>query len=77
MNCMGTIQNTYKKEIIDSVDSAVLFTDWLCNNNNIFVIDSLQYNHRLHDQSNFMISKAKPYNNFVLNVLLNKIKNSI
>ena len=47
------------------------------NNNNIFVIDSLQYNHRLHDQSNFMISKAKPYNNFVLNVLLNKIKNSI
>ena len=77
MNCMGTIQHTYKKEIIDSVDSAVLFTDWLCNNNNIFVIDSLQYNHRLHDQSNFMISKAKPYNNFVLNVLLNKIKNSI
>jgi hypothetical protein len=74
MNCMGTIQHTYKREIIDSLDSAVLFTDWLCNNNNIFVIDSLQYNHRLHDQSNFKISKAKPYNIFVLRILLNKIK---
>ena len=39
--CMSNIQHNYKREVIDSLDSAVLFTDWLFNNNNIFVLESL------------------------------------
>lgn len=74
---MNTLQFTYKREIIDSLDSAVLFTDWLCNNNNIYVVANLHYNHRLHDKSNYMLSKAHIYSNMVLSNLINKVKNSI
>lgn len=74
---MNDLQFTYKREIIDSVDSAVLFTDWLYNNNNIYVVKDLHYNHRLHDKSNYVLSKSHIYNDMVLNNLLNKIKNSI
>jgi hypothetical protein len=75
--CMINIQNNYKREVIDALDSAVLFTDWLFNNNNIFVLESLYYNHRLHDQSNYILSKSHSYSKSVLNMLFNKIKNSI
>lgn len=74
---MNTLQFTYKREIIDSLDSAVLFTDWLCNNNNIYVVENLHYNHRLHDKSNYVLSKARIYSNMVLSNLINKVKNSL
>jgi len=46
----------YDRNIIDSLDSAVLFTDWLCDNNNIFVVNNLMYKHRLHPHSNYVVS---------------------
>ena len=75
--CMINIQKNYRREVIDSLDSAVLFTDWLFNNNNIFVLESLHYNHRLHDQSNYNLSKSHSHSKSVLNMLFNKIKSSI
>jgi hypothetical protein len=75
--CMINIQNNYRRDVIDSLDSAVLFTDWLFNKNNIFVLESLHYNHRLHDQSNYVLSKSHSYSKSVLNMIFNKIKNSI
>ena len=75
MNCMNNIQHTYKREEIDCLDSAVLFTDWLNNNNNFFVVESLKYNHRLHDKSNYVLSNSHSYRNHVLNMLFNKIYN--
>jgi len=75
-NCMKDIQYTYKRDIIDSLDSAVLFTDWLKNNNNFLIVKNLNYNHRLHTTSNYMISKAKKHENDVKKMLYNKITNS-
>ena len=68
---MNKLQFLYKREIIDSLDSAVLFTDWLCNNNNIYVVENLHYKHRLHDKSNYILSKSHSYSNIVLSNLLN------
>ena len=77
INCMKNIQHTYKREVIDSLDSAVLFTDWLFNNNNIFIVQTLEYKHRLHDKSNYILSKSHSYSKLVLNMLFNKIKSSL
>jgi hypothetical protein len=75
IQCMDCVQHDYKREVIDSLDSAVLFTDWLLSNN-IFVVESLHYKHRLHDQSNYMLSKSHSYSSIVLDMLLSKITNS-
>jgi hypothetical protein len=72
---MNDLQFSYKREIIDSLDSAVLFTDWLYNNNKIYVVQNLHYNHRLHNKSNYVLSTSHSYSNMVLNNLINKIKN--
>lgn len=72
---MNGLQFSYKREIIDSLDSAVLFTDWLYNNNNIYVVQNLHYNHRLHNKSNYVLSTSHSYSNMVLSNLINKIKN--
>ena len=77
INCMNDIQHNYKREIIDALDSAVLFTDWLLDNNNIFVVESLHYKHRLHDQSNYMLSNSHSHSESVNNMLFNKIKDSL
>jgi len=73
---MNNLQFSYKREIIDSLDSAVIFTDWLCNNNNIYVVQNLHYHHRLHDKSNYILSKSHIYSSMVLTNLFNKVKNS-
>jgi hypothetical protein len=75
IECMNNIQYTYKREEIDCLDSAVLFTDWLSNDNMFFVIEKLNYKHRLHEKSNYMLSKSHSYSNYVLNKLFNKICN--
>lgn len=68
-------QYLYKRDIIDSLDSAVLFTDWLCGKNKVFVVENLIYSHRCHPDSNYMLSKSKKYTDLVRNNLLSKIKN--
>ncbi len=45
--------NDYKRDTIDSMDGAVLFTDWLCNNK-VFVVKNMIYKHRLHSNSTYM-----------------------
>jgi hypothetical protein len=76
IQCMDCVQHDYKREVIDSLDSAVLFTDWLLSNN-IFVVESLHYKHRLHDQSNYVLSNSHSYSSIVLDMLLSKITNSL
>lgn len=68
---------TYDRNIIDCLDSAVLFTDWLCDNNNVFVVKNLIHKHRIHPNSNYMVSNSKKYTNSVENNLKLKITNSI
>jgi glycosyltransferase involved in cell wall biosynthesis len=72
LSCMT--QETYDRNIIDSLDSAVLFTDWLCKNNTVFIVEDLKYNHRLHPESNYMRSPTRQYEPFVRNLLIEKVK---
>jgi len=71
---MEYIQQQYDRHVIASVDSAVLFTDWLMNNNKVYMVPELQYGHRLHPNSNFLLTQSKYDRNEVLNGLLKKIK---
>ena len=64
---------TYKREIIDCLDSAVLFTDWVYNKK--LVVENLTYSHRSHPNSNYCLSESKKYTNIVENNLISKIKN--
>jgi hypothetical protein len=68
---------TYDRNIIDCLDSAVLFTDWLCENNNVFIVKDLIHKHRIHPNSNYMVSNSKKYTNSVEHNLKLKITNSI
>ena len=76
-NCMKDIQQSYDRKYIDSLDSSVLFTDWLSNSNIFKVVDLLQYKHRVHPNSNYVLSKSHEYENETKNMLITKIKNSI
>lgn len=64
----------YERHIIDSLDSNVIFTDWMCKKNTIFVVDNLIYKHRIHSQSNYELSIGKQYIEIVRHQLLDKIK---
>lgn len=72
-NCMNVHKNKYIREQIDALDSAVLFTEWLTTGNKIFVVDNLVYGHRVHDQSNYRVSKSHSYSNQILHMLYNKV----
>ena len=54
IKCMS--QYTYERSTIDSLDSNVLFTDWLYNNNTVYIVDNLKYKHRIHPNSNHALS---------------------
>lgn len=54
IKCMS--QYTYERATIDSLDSNVLFTDWLYNNNTVYIVDNLKYKHRVHPNSNHALS---------------------
>lgn len=64
----------YDRDIIDSLDSAVLFTDWICSGYFVKVIKGLTYHHRLHPQSNYTISKARKHEIIVKKQLFEKIQ---
>lgn len=72
IQCMS--DQKYDRNQIDSLDSAVLFTDWLCKGNKVKVIKDMTYNHRLHPNSNYVKSSGKKYERKVREELLNKIK---
>jgi glycosyltransferase involved in cell wall biosynthesis len=72
LSCMT--KETYDRNIIDSLDSAVLFTDWLCGYNTVFIVKNLKYHHRLHPESNYMKSPTRHYETFVRNLLIEKVK---
>ncbi len=75
IKCMNNIINLYKRDEMDCVDSAVLFTEWLLDGNNIFVVENLHYKHRLHPNSNYMKKSSTSKPDLILNQLLNKIIN--
>ena len=54
IRCMS--QYIYNRVTIDSLDSNVLFTDWLYNNNSVYIVDNLKYKHRVHSNSNHALS---------------------
>ena len=64
----------YDRDFIASVDSAVLFTDWLMNKNKVYMVPELEYGHRLHPNSNFLLTQSKHDRNAVLNGLLTQLK---
>lgn len=72
INCMS--KYTYKREIIDSLDSAVLFTDWICDKNYVYVVDGMIEHHRLHPLSNYVTSNARKYEKNVRKELFQKLK---
>jgi glycosyltransferase involved in cell wall biosynthesis len=72
IGCMSLYN--YNRTFIDSLDSAVLFTDWLYHKNKIYVVDDLIYKHRLHSNSNYMISSARRYEGQVKHQLFEKIR---
>jgi hypothetical protein len=70
---MNAHKNKYAREQIDALDSAVLFTEWLTSGNTIYIVDNFIYGHRLHDQSNYRVSKSHSYSNQILHMLYNKV----
>jgi hypothetical protein len=72
--CMEFVQQKYDRHLIDSVDSAVLFTDWLLDKNKVYIVPNLEYGHRLHSNSNFILTSAKSDRNQILKGLLEQIK---
>lgn len=75
-DCMKDIQYSYDRKYIDSLDSAVLFTDWLANKNIFKVIESLHYKHRVHPNSNYVVSNSREYENQTKHMLISKIMNT-
>lgn len=75
INCMN--KYTYDRYIIDSLDSAVLFSDWLCNNGKVYVVPDMIYRHRCHPQSNYVLSKSHRYANDVKRNIINKVIESV
>jgi glycosyltransferase involved in cell wall biosynthesis len=73
-SCMNNPNLNYDRHQIDSQDSSVLFTEWICNNNFVKVVSGLKYKHRTHQLSNYVTSTGKQYEAFVLNCLFNKVK---
>jgi|TARA_B100000902_G_C27217141_1_gene867647 glycosyltransferase involved in cell wall biosynthesis len=73
--CMKEGFETYNREIIDCLDSAVLFTDWIKNKNKIMVVKDLSYYHRLHPNSNYMNGRSRQYERMVKNKLYTDITN--
>jgi GT2 family glycosyltransferase len=76
MDCMNKYKDFHKREIMDVLDSAVLFTDWLQNNNKFIVINNLIYGHRLHPNSNYNVSPSHKHRDNVLKFLYSIIQNS-
>ena len=75
VSCMKKGFDTYNRDIIDCLDSAVLFTDWLLCKNRILIVDNLSYYHRLHPNSNYVNGHSRKYETMVKHKLYNSIKN--
>jgi glycosyltransferase involved in cell wall biosynthesis len=73
LKCMKPLQYLFDRKRMDCQDSAILFTDWICNNNTVYVVKDLHYKHRLHPNSNYVLSKSHEYEHEILQQQLNKI----
>jgi hypothetical protein len=75
---LSTMKNYhYKRYKIDCLDSCVLFSDWICHGNVVLVVENLIYKHRLHKESNYVLSKSKMFTHEVEQNILLKLKNHI
>lgn len=75
VECMLPYEKQYNRNYIDCLDSAVLFTDWLTNNNKIFVVNGLTYKHRLHPNSNYARGHSRQHEDSLKKELYAKVKN--
>jgi aminopeptidase N len=73
---LKTLEETVGREKMDVLDSAILFTNWLCNNNNFLIVNNLIYGHRLHPTSNYMLSPSHKHREDILNILYNRVLES-
>lgn len=71
IECMSKYK--YDRKIIDSLDAAILFTDWLYNGNHVYVVENLLYKHRLHSNSNYVNSPARKYEPVVYDYILKRM----
>ena len=55
--CMSKV--SYERNIIDSLDSAVLFSDWLYDDGKVYIVPNMIYAHRCHPNSNYVRSSAR------------------
>ncbi len=76
VKCMNEGFKKNNRDIIDCLDSAVLFTDWLINNNRIKVVKNLSYYHRLHSDSNYIKGRSRKHEKMVKKKLYMDIKKS-
>lgn len=65
----------YDRMYIDAIDSLILFTDWIKNNNKILVVDNLIYKHRLHKNSNYVKSQSHKYSKNIIDKIYIDLKN--
>lgn len=63
----------YERMKIDCLDSMVLFADWIHHNNKVYIVDNLIYKHRLHTQSNFVLSPSHKFSREVESNILQKL----
>jgi hypothetical protein len=68
---------SYERMKIDSLDSNVLFADWIHDNNKVYIVDGLVYKHRLHPQSNYILSPSHKFSRMVENEILEKLNKII
>lgn len=77
VECMKCVKDNYQRNRIDSVDSVVLFSDWLLCHNHIYIVPGLTYGHRIHPNSNFMLTHRNTNRDEVLAELCEKVKGKL
>ena len=66
--------NNYDRNKIDTLDSAILFTDWIASKNKIKVVKDMIYNHRLHPDSNYLKGRSRKFEPDIKKQMFLKIK---
>lgn len=63
----------FVREKMDILDSTTLFVNWLCNGNEVYVVENLTYQHRIHNRSNYAVSPSRTYRDEVIRQLYDRI----
>ena len=67
----------FNREKMDVVDSAALFTYWLCSGNQVLVVKNLSYRHRIHKDSNCVVSPSQKYRDEIIEKFVKMIESGL